>query len=94
MTGDAFNPAYTLSGISVGNRSSACLAKIRATSNATFPAPSTATSRASNGHVRGTSGCPSNHDTKSAAPNDPGRSIPSIGNAASRIDPVEKITAS
>ncbi len=64
----AFRPSWTFGGISVGSSSSAVLARMRATSRATLPTPSTATFSASSGQVRGTSGWPSYQDTKSAAP--------------------------
>ena len=68
VTGEARRPASTFAGISVGARSSGCLASMRATSSATFPLPITAMDRAVSGHSRGTSGCPSYQLTKSAAP--------------------------
>ena len=94
VTAEASRPASTLSGISVERRSTACLARMRATSSATLPLPITATSAASSGHSRRTSGWPSNHETKSAAPYEPGRSMPGMSSAASRMAPVARITAS
>ena len=49
---------------------------------------------ASSGQSRGTSGWPSYQATKSAAPYEPGRSMPGMSSAASRIAPVARITAS
>ena len=94
VTGEAARSRYTLSGISVGSRSSACLDRIRATSRATFPLPITATCVASNGQCRGTSGCPSYQDAKSAPPNEPSSSTPGTSRAASRTAPVENTIAS
>ena len=65
-------PSYDVRGISVGSRSSACLASMRATSSATLPLPMTATDCARRAaRCAGQSGWPSNQLTKSAAPYEP-----------------------
>ena len=50
--------------------------------------------RASSGQVLGTSGCPSNQLTKSAPPNEPGRSIPGMSRSRSFSAPVVNTIAS
>ena len=55
----------------------------RATSRATLPLPITATSLASSGQSRGTSGWPSYQETKSAPPKEPSSSMP--GNVQVRV---------
>ena len=93
VTGDAARPAATFAGISVGMRSSTCLARMRETSSATLPLPMTATSRASSGHVRGKSGCPSNQAHELGRAVRAVEVVPGTFSDASRTAPVAKITA-